>query len=234
MDIRRSIIRATVLLALVALVSTLLVALTFEATRDEIAASEQAALRVQLAAVLPASAYDNAITEDTTTVLEPAVFGTCEPAVVYRARKNGIPTGAVMTVIAPDGYSGPIKLLVGVYADGTVAGVRVVSHKETPGLGDAIEAEKSSWIYSFDGTSLDDPPLDQWAVQKDGGAFDSFTGATITPRAVVAAVKRALLYFAANKAKLFAAPAAGEPIQPPPQPNERLQIPPQRGEADAD
>jgi electron transport complex protein RnfG len=234
MDTRRSIIRTTVLLALVALVSTLLVALTFEATRDEIAASEQATLREQLTAVLPASAYDNAITEDTTTVLEPAVFGTREPALVYRARKGSVPTGVVMTVIVPDGYSGPIKLLVGVYADGTVAGVRVVSHKETPGLGDAIEAEKSSWIHSFDGTSLGNPPLARWAVKKDGGAFDSFTGATVTPRAVVAAVRRALLYFADNKAKLFAAPAAGEPKQPPPQPNERLQIPPQRGEVDAD
>lgn len=217
------------LLTLVALVSTALVALTFQATREEIAANEQATLKAQLNQVLPASAYDNRITEDTTQVQAPAALGHA-PATVYRARRGGEPVGAVLTVVAPGGYGGPIKLLVGVYTDGSLAGVRVVSHRETPGLGDAIEAEKSDWIRRFDGRSLQNPPPREWAVRRDGGAFDQFTGATITPRAVVEAVQRALEYFEIHQAALFAAPVQGAPRQPPVQETERLQIPPARGE----
>ena len=115
-------------------------------------------------------------------------------------------------LLAPDGYGGPIQLLVGINYDETVAGVRVVSHRETPGLGDGIDDRRSDWVLGFDGRSLSDPPPKQWAVERDGGLFDQFTGATITPRAVVKAVRDSLVYFSADKDALFTqAPPAGEP-----------------------
>jgi len=117
---------------------------------------------------------------------------------------NGKPVAVLATPVAPDGYSGSIKLLVGVYADGTLAGVRVLAHKETPGLGDAIEATRSDWILTFEGKSLNNPPPKAWAVKKDGGAFDQFTGATITPRAVVKAARQFLIYFQQHKEQLLA------------------------------
>jgi electron transport complex protein RnfG len=111
---------------------------------------------------------------------------------------------AVFSVVARGGYAGDIELLVGVRADGRVAGVRVVEHHETPGLGDGIEADKSDWIRGFDGRSLGDPPREDWAVRRDGGDFDQFTGATITPRAVVEAVRDTLIYFEDHRDQVFA------------------------------
>jgi len=122
---------------------------------------------------------------------------------VYRARKGGREIAVVFTVVAPDGYSGAIRMLVGIRADGRLAGVRVVAHRETPGLGDKVEAHKSDWIRDFDNRSLRDPKADGWAVKKDGGVFDQFTGATITPRAVVAAVHSALRYYATHREAMF-------------------------------
>ena len=123
---------------------------------------------------------------------------------MYRARKAGQPVALVITPVAPDGYSGIIKLLVGINVDGTLNGVRVVTHRETPGLGDAIDEKRSDWIHLFDNRSLLDPPLERWAVRKDGGDFDQLTGATITPRAVVKAVRQTLLYYRDNQDALFA------------------------------
>ena len=110
---------------------------------------------------------------------------------------------AVLTAVAPEGYGGGIRLLVAINYDGTLAGVRVLSHHETPGLGDKIEAERSDWILQFEGLSLENPAPRNWRVKKDGGRFDQFTGATITPRAVVAAVYDALVYFEAHREALF-------------------------------
>ena len=124
---------------------------------------------------------------------------------VYRARLQGQPVALVMTATAPDGYSGSIRLLVGIRADDTLSGVRVVAHRETPGLGDAIDEQRSDWIFGFDGKSLSDPEPARWAVKKDGGDFDQLTGATITPRAIVKAVKRSLRYYHANREALYAA-----------------------------
>jgi electron transport complex protein RnfG len=123
---------------------------------------------------------------------------------VYRALKDAKPVALVMSVIAPDGYSGSIKLLVGINTDGTLSGVRAVAHRETPGLGDAIEEQRSDWVQQFNGASLENPPLDRWKVRKDGGDFDQLTGATITPRAVVQAVRNALLYYRQHRETLFA------------------------------
>lgn len=198
----RYILTSTVLLTAFALTGTAGVALVFDRTKERIEANERAALLESLSAIVPPEAYDNDVIQD---VLEFRAedLNPSDPVTAYRARLNGKPSAVVLTVVAPDGYSGPIKLLVGVYADGRLAGVRVVSHRETPGLGDAIDERRSDWILGFAGKSLQSPPPGQWGVARDGGAFDQFTGATITPRAVVKAVKRTLLYFDAHREALF-------------------------------
>ena len=131
-----------------------------------------------------------------------------EPVTVYRARKQGKPVALALTTFAPDGYNGTIKILVGINYNGSLAGIRIVSHHETPGLGDAIETDRSNWVYQFNNKSLVNPTPKKWGVKRDGGVFDQFTGATITPRAVVKAVYRSLLYYQANRKMLFSKPTA--------------------------
>jgi Na+-translocating ferredoxin:NAD+ oxidoreductase subunit G len=209
----RSMLRAAAILTGFAVVGALLVSVTWETTAERIAANERAFLLRSLADVLPANGYDNEVHEDFIAVAGADLLGTALPVTVYRARLRGAPVAVVMTPVAPGGYSGPIRLLVGIRADGTVSGVRVMSHRETPGLGDKIELERSDWILDFDGRSLGQPPRHRWAVRRDQGDFDQFTGATITARAVVSAVRDALIYFEAHRDALFAAPvgAAGLP-----------------------
>ncbi|MEE4378565.1 MAG: electron transport complex subunit RsxG [Candidatus Competibacteraceae bacterium] len=198
---------AALVLVSFAVLGTGLVALTFKATEQIIADNEQAALLANLNALVPPAQYDNALTEDLIWITDQGLLGTEEPVPVYRAFKDGKPVAMLATPVAPDGYSGTIKLLVGVYADGTLAGVRVLAHKETPGLGDAIEATRSDWVLTFSGKSLGNPQPKAWAVKKDGGVFDQFTGATITPRAVVKAVRQFLVYFQQHRDRLLANPA---------------------------
>ena len=200
---KRQILLSGAFLWLFAVVGTSLVALTEFSTRDAIAENERAMLLRNLHALLPPERLDNDIASDTLTVEASPLLGTEKPSVVYRARLGGEPVAAVFNSIAPDGYSGRIHLLVGVYVDGSVAGVRVVKHAETPGLGDGIEVRKSPWILGFDGKSLDDPTEAKWKVRRDGGAFDQLTGATITPRAVVRAVRNTLLYYRRNADMIF-------------------------------
>lgn len=213
-EVLRSMQRAAALLVGFAVLGAVLVALTWDATEERIAANEQEFLLRSLADVLPAG-YDNAVLEDAITVTDAELLGTPEPVTVYRARRDGRPVAAVLTPTAPAGYSGPIRLLVGVRADGTLSGVRVVAHRETPGLGDKIEVERNDWILGFAGRSLEDPPPARWAVERDGGVFDQFTGATITPRAVVSAVRDALIYFERHRDALFAAPAGAAGLPSP-------------------
>ena len=203
----RQIIITTIILLLFAAVGTTLVAYTFEKTRDQIAANERATLLRKLHRLIPADQHDNVLLEDTITARDEALLGSAEPVTVYRARSNGEPVALVIAAIAPDGYSGSIKLLVGINVDGTLSGVRVIAHRETPGLGDAIDETRSDWIYIFDGKSLQAPDVSRWAVKKDGGDFDQLTGATITPRAVVKAARNALLYYRDHQEALFAPPA---------------------------
>lgn len=146
--------------------------------------------------VMPVELYDNDPLQDTKLITDPeilTILGSDEPVLIYRARKGGNPAGLVLTTIAPNGYTGNIYMLMGIMADNRVAGVRVLKHKETPGLGDKIELHKDKWILEFDGRNVRDDNDPRWAVKKDGGDFDQFTGATITPRAVVGAVKRTLI-----------------------------------------
>jgi electron transport complex protein RnfG len=203
MNYRQSLITAAILL-LFALIGTAMVAYTYDSTREQIAANERATLLRKLHRLIPPESHDNALLQDTLQVQDRTLLGTTDPVTVYRARMHGKPVAVVIAAVAPDGYSGSLHLLVGINVDGTLGGVRVVAHRETPGLGDAIEEERSDWILGFTGKSLQNPPLEKWAVKKDGGAFDQLTGATITPRAVVKAVRQALLYYRHHKDALFA------------------------------
>lgn len=195
--------RVGLMLALFAIVATALVAYTEESTREQIKENERQALLDAINILLPKQAYDNAILNDTMVLPPTPQLGTAEPTVVYRARKKNEPVAAVLTSVAPDGYSGSIKILIAIYTDGSLAGVRVINHKETPGLGDKIDAHRDDWILQFSGLSLDSPDKSRWKVKKDGGEFDQFTGATITARAVVNAIKRTLTFFDENQDKLF-------------------------------
>jgi len=207
----RQIIITTIILLLFALIGTALVVTTFDNTRERIAANERATLLRKLHQLIRPEQHDNTLLEDTLTVTSRPLLGTSKPVTVYRARKASQPVALVITPIAPDGYSGSIKLLVGINVDGTLSGVRVVAHRETPGLGDAIDETRSNWIHIFDNRSLEAPPLERWRVKKDGGDFDQLTGATITPRAVVKAVRQALLYYRNNQEALFARSEPGMP-----------------------
>ncbi|MBZ0215961.1 MAG: electron transport complex subunit RsxG [Fimbriimonadaceae bacterium] len=167
-------------------------------TRDEIRARRQEDLKSSITQVIPAGFYDNDLLKDTIELSG----ANQDKILVYRARLNGQARGVAFQISEP-GYGGDIDIIMGVATDGTLLGVRVLSHSETPGLGDKIEVNKDDWILGFDGRSLDSLSADGWRVKKDGGVFDQFSGATITPRAVVRAVKRGLDFFAANRDLLF-------------------------------
>jgi electron transport complex protein RnfG len=201
---RRQIIISGAFLWLFAVAGTTLVALTEYSTSAAIAENERQVLLRNLYALLPRDRLDNDIASDTLQIPPSPLLGTDSVTLAYRARRNGEPVAVVFNSVAPNGYNGRIHLLVGIYVDGSLAGVRVVKHTETPGLGDAVEVRKSPWIRSFDGKSLQDPAADGWAVKRDGGEFDQFTGATITPRAVVKAVHNTLLYYRDNADMIFA------------------------------
>jgi len=200
-------LKSALSLGLVAILGTSLLAGVNQLTAERIAAQERRVVLDQLRQILASGRYDNALQDDWFRFTDEAYFPQGQQVIAYRARENGHPVAVILRFDAVDGYNGRIGLLVGIETDGRVAGVRVTSHKETPGLGDAIEIEKSRWILAFDGTSLRSPPPDRWSVRRDGGVFDQFTGATITPRAVVKAVRLALEYHELNRQRLYDTPA---------------------------
>ncbi len=197
-------ITTAVVLTVFALIGAGLVAVTHHLAANRI---EQQILKSKLKilnSILPTSSYNNSLEKDIMKVRSVRYLGTDQQVDVYRARMNGNPIAVVFETIAPDGYNGRISILVAVNYNGTLAGVRIVTHQETPGLGDVIEDRKSDWSRrSFAGKSLSNPVEEKWKVRKDGGVFDQFTGATITPRAVVKAVHLALKYYKLNKTMLF-------------------------------
>ncbi|WP_281648501.1 electron transport complex subunit RsxG [Parendozoicomonas sp. Alg238-R29] len=196
--------RNSLSLGLFALLTVGLVSLTWLATKDRIADQVRASEERALYQVLPKNNFDNSLLDTTIILPDTELLGPiADGAKGWVAFKNSQPAAVILPVVAPDGYNGRIQLLVSVNYQGELTGVRVVSHKETPGLGDSIERRVSDWILSFAGKSLLYPEADGWAVEKDGGDFDQFTGATITPRAVVGAVYRALEYFSQNREELF-------------------------------
>lgn len=202
----RQAILSGAMLGVFALVGSALLAFTYLQTHDRIQANEQAMLRDQLHVLLPPAQHDNDLISDTIAVTDSALSATGKPVTIYRARLGEKPVAIIAQVTAPDGYSGAIDLLVAIDATGSLIGVRVTHHKETPGLGDYIEIERSDWVRAFENKRLSDPPALQWKVKKDGGAFDYVAGATVTPRAIVKAVRKALEYFSTHRDELLAAP----------------------------
>lgn len=192
-------------LAIFALVCTALLAVTNEVTKDRIAEEERLFTLSTLSEMVTSDTYDNDLVADSFLLIAPDYLGNDAPKTVYRARQNNEPVAAVIRTTAPDGYSGKIDMLVAINIDGKLVGVRVVKHKETPGLGDGIDIQRNDWITSFDGRSLDNPDAKGWAVKKDNGIFDQLTGATITPRAVVKAVHLCLQYFDKQQSLIFSA-----------------------------
>lgn len=193
---REKIAYQPILLGVFALLASGALAWASSATGDAIAAAEAKDLRDSLAEVLPQGMADNDFLKDTVDLQKGE-----KTITIYRARKDGVVKAALFKV-AERGYSGDIQVLMAVDSDGKTLGVRVLKHAETPGLGDKIEVKKDKWIRGFDGKSLGDPSPEKWGVKKDSGVFDQFAGATITPRAVVKAVKGGLEFFAAHKTEI--------------------------------
>jgi len=187
-----------------ALLGSLLLGVADFATRDVIKLRLEEDLKASLEEVVPADLYDNDLLADTVSLPSAEANIGAEQTTVYLAKRQGNLTAACFKFVAPDGYAGPIYLVMGVDKNGEILGVRVISHVETPGLGDKIELSKSKWVLSFNGKSLDNLTVTQWAVKKDGGVFDQFAGATITPRKVVQAIKRGLDFYHSHQQELLA------------------------------
>ena len=194
-----------------AFVGTVMLAYVFEITRAPIEASERKARLALFKQILPESAYNNELLNDTIVIPPNELLGNRQPVIANIARLDHQFSGVILEAVAHDGYTGDIKLLIAIRADGSISGVRVLAHKETPGLGDYIDIAHGNWIKIFDGESLSKTPAEQWKVKKDGGQFDYMAGATITPRAVVKAVFKALQFFEQNKDLLSAHSAKTKP-----------------------
>ena len=191
-------------LGVVVLLAVVLIGGTWHYTQQRIADNAARRTLAEISTVLPASLYDNEPHKDM-ILLD---LGDGQPLPAYRAWRNDRPVAAVLTVIAPDGYVGPIRLLVGIGADGKVLGVRVTAHSETPGIGAAIGADASTWLKEFLGRTLEDPPASRWLLGNDGGDFDAIAGATVSSRATVGGVRKGLEYFATHRDEVFARPAS--------------------------
>jgi electron transport complex protein RnfG len=197
------------ILAIFAIACTAIVGLVNELTKDRIQAQAQLQLLNTLHGIIEPSRYNNDITQDCVSISSPLLGRSKKNSIAhtaYIARKDSLPVAMAMTSTAPDGYNGNIELIVAINIDNSISGVRVLKHQETPGLGDKVELRKSDWVTSFNGKQLNSEQDSRWTVAKDGGMFDQFTGATITPRAVIKAVKNTLLFFKENKDSLFTLP----------------------------
>jgi electron transport complex protein RnfG len=202
-------IRTAVILFIFVIVFTAFLSGAYIWTKPALEASAAEEKMKLISEVLPRSAYDNDLLKDTLEIAPNTTLGLDEASTVYRARKAGQASAVVLEAVAPDGYSGKIRLLIAINLDGTLAGVRVTQHKETPGLGDYIEPKKDKnktrpWITQFNGLSLTTVSDRDWKVKKDGGRFDSVVGATVTPRAIIKAVRKATQYVAENREQLYA------------------------------
>lgn len=195
----QSIRRSAIGLGIFAVITGGAIAVTQALTEERITEQAARAEARALFEIIPESDHNNDLLKDTLALPASDQLATDGPVTAWVARKDEQPVGMIIPAVAPDGYSGAIKLLVGIDPEGTILGVRIIDHKETPGLGDRIETRKSDWVSDFEGRSLGNPVPRKWNVKKNGGVFDQFTGATITPRAVVKAVKRSLIYFRKNQ-----------------------------------
>lgn len=197
-------------LAVIAAICTAAVATTYMLTEDRIAANEQAWLEQSLEPALAGVFFEGSVTESKLIIPAPHELPGPDDVVIYRVYAENEPVAALFAVTARDGYAGPIRILLGIGYDGVVTGIRILEHRETPGLGDRIVSARSDWVFQFDGRSLGDPQLDGWAIRRDGGTFDQLSGASVTPRAVVRAMRETLLYFDEHRDEIFAAPAVEE------------------------
>jgi electron transport complex protein RnfG len=202
MHMLSAISRSTTGIAIFAVVTAGLIAITQVSTSDRIKQNEREQQARALYEIAPREGLDSDLLENGVEFVAPELFGHERPETAYRAIRNGETLMVILPVVAPDGYTGDIGMIVGINSDASVAGVRVLAHKETPGLGDKVDLKKSRWVLGFASQSKDDTDP-SWAVRKDGGRFDQFTGATITPRAVVNAVGRAVDYFRLHRAELL-------------------------------
>lgn len=201
-------------LGLFAIITGGTIALTQELTQARIEQQQARAEAEALFEIIPEHRHDNELLRDTITLPASNNLNKGQPLTAWVARRGERPTGLILPVTATNGYSGNISLLIGINLKGEILGVRITNHRETPGLGDKIETKKSDWIYSFKGRSLGSPDPGQWAVKKDGGVFDQFTGATITPRAVVNTVRETLVYYREHRRQIrdtLKQPASPEP-----------------------
>lgn len=204
MEWLRAVRFSSLVLTVFAIATGAMIAATYLGTKDRIAQQERIAKAKALLEIMPQSTHDNLMVDDTLTVADTALLHLSEPQSIHIARQQGKVVGMIIPAVAPDGYSGDIQLITGIYRNGEIAGVRVVSHNETPGLGDKAELKKSPWVLSFNGKSLQNPTANRWAVKKDKGEFDQFTGATITPRAITKAVYQTLLFYQQHSTQLLA------------------------------
>jgi electron transport complex protein RnfG len=192
------------LVGAIATAAALLVTVSWEFSHERIEANQRARLLASLSSVLDESLLERDLDPVLITAQDSELLGSDEPIDVFVPVDGDRPLAAIFTTVAPDGYNAPISLLIGLEVpSGRITGVRVIAHRETPGLGDLIDIAKSRWILQFDGKSIDNPPASAWAVTKDDGQFDSITGATVTPRAVIRAVHNTLLYFDAHRDELL-------------------------------
>ncbi|BBB25573.1 electron transport complex subunit RsxG [Amphritea japonica] len=203
MEMFTAIRNSAVGLSIFAVITSGAIALTQVSTKDQIMVNEREARAKALYEIVPRESIDNNLLEDTYTVSAAELTGTDGPSDAFLARLGGQVITVILPVTAPDGYTGKINMIVGINADESIAGVRVLAHKETPGLGDKVELKKSDWVLNFNGQRYEGDKDPSWAVKKDGGRFDQFTGATITPRAVVNATARAIHYFREHKTALL-------------------------------
>jgi len=206
----QSIIKTGLTLAVIAAICTALVALTFQGTRERIAANEKALLEQSLQPALAGTFYDSGVSESRLVLPPPHGLPGNDPAIIYRVFAEGKPVAALFAVTARDGFSGPIRILVGIGVDGTVTGARILQHRETPGLGDKIESARSDWVFQFDGRSMGDPVATGWAIEIDGGEFDQLTGASVTPRAIIKAIRDTLIYFESHQDAIFLSESSEE------------------------
>jgi len=201
----QTVIKTGITLALIAAICTALVAATYQLTVNRIAANEKALLEQSLQPAIAGVFYDGDVSESRLVIPPPHELPGNDAAIVYRLFAAGEPVAALFAVTARDGFSGPIRILLGVDVSGSVTGVRILQHRETPGLGDKIESARSDWVFQFDGRSIGDPVVAAWAITGDGGEFDQLTGASVTPRAVLKAIRDTLLYFDAHRDEIFLA-----------------------------
>ncbi|WP_297187727.1 electron transport complex subunit RsxG [uncultured Porticoccus sp.] len=213
-SLARSISFNSLLLGLFALITATLLSVTYLGTEQPIADAKREVAKRALLEIVPLDRHTNNLLVDTVAIRAESwpMLG-IEEGVANIARQGDEPVAVILPSVAGDGYNGDIQMIIGINIDGTVAGVRVISHRETPGLGDKVDLSKNDWILDFNGKSLSNPPPDRWKVKKDGGNFDQFTGATITPRAVVNQVFKTLQYFKEDRERLLK--AAQRPVSNP-------------------